>query len=125
MTHLPSDDQPKVIAEALNDTFIILHCNFALTSLPGLQISRNESPESEDWSPLAMEILSIPGVEQVTLRPYGIGISRAVAFDFPPIIAAAERLLYWVGRAFDPYAQDLLSANETEAVCPHNTVIVD
>jgi hypothetical protein len=106
MTKPPIEDQPKIVAESVTETFTVLHCNFALTSLPGQQVSRNEPPEGEDWSLLALEVLEIPGVETVVLRPYGVGIHRAVAFEWDPILAAAERLLYWVGHAFNPNSPD-------------------
>lgn len=106
MTNASSTTQPRTVVEEVTPTFTIIHTEACLTSNSGYQISRNEPPENEDWSPLAMEILEIPGVEVVVLRPYGIGIHRAVAFDWDPILAEAQRLLYWVGHAFNPYGTD-------------------
>jgi hypothetical protein len=118
MTNPPSEEQPKVILESVTDSFTILHVNYLLTDLSGLQVSRNEHPEGEEWSPLVMEILEIPGVETVVLRPYGVGIHRAAAFDFDRILPEVERLLYWVGNALDPYSSDLHVRGGDGAISP-------
>ena len=86
MTKSPSVEQPTVLRESVTDSFTILHVNYLLTDLPGLQVSRNERSEGEEWSPLVTEVLDIPGVEAVVLRPYGVGVHRAAAFDFDPIL---------------------------------------
>ena len=66
-----------------------------------------------------MEVLEIPGVEIVVLRPYGVGIHKAVAFEWDPIIAEVDRLLYWVGHAFNPYAPEpSLAATERAGTLP-------
>ena len=66
-----------------------------------------------------MEVLEIPGVETVVLRPYGVGIHKAVAFEWDPIIAEVDRLLYWVGHAFNPHAPDpSLAATERAGTLP-------
>jgi len=103
MTKPPFAEQPKVIAETVTDSYVILNVNYLLTNLAGLQVARNERPEGEEWPPLVTEILEVPGIECVVLRPYCVGIHRAAAFDFDLIIPEVERLLYWFGNALCPY----------------------
>ena len=67
-----SQQQPetlKIVVEEVTDTFRIFHTNFELTALPGQQISRHELPEEAEWSALASEVVELPGVETVVLRP--------------------------------------------------------
>jgi hypothetical protein len=90
----------KIVVEEVTDTFRIFHTNFELTALPGLQISRHETPEEGEWSALAMETVQLPGVEAVVLRPYGLGIHRAVAFEWEAISPTVKQLLLWVGNTF-------------------------
>jgi len=44
----------------VSDSFRIFHTSFELTALPGQQISRHETPEEAEWSPLAMEAVQLP-----------------------------------------------------------------
>ena len=44
--------------------------------------------------------MQTPGVEVVILRPYGIGIHKAMAFDWEDISSAAKEVLLWVGKTF-------------------------
>jgi len=118
MTNERSQEQPKTVWEEVSAGFRIAHSEACLTSNAGCQLSRNEPPEDEDWSPLAMEVLEIPGVETVVLRPYGVGIHKAVAFEWDPIIAEVDRLLYWVGHAFNPYALDPSLSGAERATIP-------
>jgi hypothetical protein len=90
----------KIVVEEVTDTYRIFNTNYELTALPGLQISRHEPPDAEGWSPLAMEAVQIPGVETVVLRPYALGIHRAVAFEWDAISPAVKQLLLWVGNTF-------------------------
>ena len=93
--------QLSIVVEEVTDSFRIFHTNFELTGLAGQQVSRNEPPPAdEEWSPLAMEAAQITGVETVVLRPYGLGLHRATAFEWEPIEMHAERLLRWVGETF-------------------------
>ena len=82
MTNSQFEEQPTTLRERVTDSFTILHVNYLLTDLPGLEVIRNELPEKgEEWPPLVTEILDIAGVETVVLRPYGVGIHRAATFD--------------------------------------------
>jgi len=90
----------KIVIEEVTDTYRVFNTNYELTALPGLQISRHEPPEAEGWSPLAMEAVQIPGVETVVLRPYALGIHKAVAFEWDAISPAVKQLLLWVGNTF-------------------------
>ena len=90
----------KIVIEEITDTYRIFNTNYELTALPGVQISRHEPAEAEGWSPLAMEAVQIPGVETVVLRPYALGIHRAVAFEWDAISPAVKQLLLWVGNTF-------------------------
>ena len=76
------------------------HTNFELTSLEGQQVSRHELSTGGELSPLATQVVQIPGVETIILRPYGIGIHTAMAFDWEDISPAAKEVLLWVGKAF-------------------------
>ena len=108
MTNSQFEEQPTTLRERVTDSFTILHVNYLLTDLPGLEVIRNELPEKgEEWPPLVTEILDIPGVETVVLRPYGVGIHRAATFDFDRILPEVERLLYWLGNALSPFELDL------------------
>lgn len=98
-----SQQQPemlKIVIEEVSDTFRVFNTNFELTALPGQQISRHERPEEADWSALASEVVQLPGVETVVLRPYAIGIHKGVAFDWEVISPAVKQLLLWVGNTF-------------------------
>jgi hypothetical protein len=53
-----------------------------------------------EFAPTATEVVQIPGVEVVILRPYGIGIYKAMAFDWEDISPAAKEVLLWVGKTF-------------------------
>jgi hypothetical protein len=90
----------KIVIEEVTDTYRIFDTNYELTALPGLQISRHEPSETDAWSPLAMEAVQIPGVETVVLRPYALGIHKAVAFEWDAISPAVKQLLLWVGNTF-------------------------
>lgn len=93
-------DMLKIVIEEVTDSFRIFHTNFELTALPGQQISRYETLEEEEWSPLAMEVVQLPGVETVVLRPYGLGIYKGVAFDWDAISPGVKNILLWVGNTF-------------------------
>jgi hypothetical protein len=90
----------KIVVEEVSDSFRIFHTSFELTALPGLQISRHEMPEEAEWSPLAMEAVQLPGVETVVLRPYGLGIHKAMAWDWDTVALPVKQLLLWVGNTF-------------------------
>jgi hypothetical protein len=90
----------KIVVEEISDHFRVFNTNFELTALPGLQISRYELPEDAEWSALACEAVQLPGVETVMLRPYGLGIHKAVAFEWDAISPAVKQLLLWVGNTF-------------------------
>lgn len=90
----------KIVVEEVSDSFRIFHTNFELTSMEGQQITRHEVPTGEEFAPLATEVDQIPGVEVVILRPYGIGIHKAMAFDWEDISPAAKEVLLWVGKTF-------------------------
>jgi hypothetical protein len=90
----------KIVIEEVSDHFRVFNTNFELTALPGLQISRYELSEEAEWSALAMEAVQLPGVETVMLRPYGLGIHKAVAFEWDSISPAVKQLLLWVGNTF-------------------------
>ena len=98
-----SQQQPemlRIVIEEVSDTFRVFNTNFELTALSGQQISRHELPEEEEWSALASEVVQLPGVETVVLRPYAIGIHKGVAFDWEAISPAVKQLLLWVGTTF-------------------------
>ena len=90
----------KIVVEEISDHFLVFNTNFELTALPGLQISRYEPPEDVEWSALACEAVQLPGVETVMLRPYGLGIHKAVAFEWDAVSPAVKQLLLWVGDTF-------------------------
>jgi hypothetical protein len=90
----------KIVVEEVTPTFHIFHTNFELTTLEGQQVSRHEVAADEEFAPIATEVVQIPGVETVILRPYGIGIHKAMAFDWEDISPAAKEVLLWVGKAF-------------------------
>jgi hypothetical protein len=90
----------KIVVEEVSDSFRIFHTNFELTALPGLQISRHETPEEAEWSPLAMEAVQLPGVETIVLRPYALGVHKAMAWDWETVAMPVKQLLLWVGNTF-------------------------
>jgi hypothetical protein len=90
----------KIVVEEVTPTFHIFHTNFELTTLEGQQVSRHEVAADEEFAPIATEVVQIPGVETVILRPYGIGIHKAMAFDWEDISPAAKEVLLWVGKTF-------------------------
>lgn len=99
-----SQHQPetlKIVIEEVTDSFRIFHTSFELTALPGQQVSRHETPEEGEWSPLAMEAAQLPGVEAVLVRPYGLGVHKAVAWDWNVVAPPVKQLLIWVGSTFD------------------------
>jgi hypothetical protein len=53
-----------------------------------------------EFAPIATEVVQLPGVETVILRPYGSGIHKAMAFDREDISPAAKEVLLWVGKTF-------------------------
>jgi hypothetical protein len=90
----------KIVVEEVSDGFRIFHTNFELTTLEGQQVSRHEVAAEGEFAPIATEAIEIPGVETVILRPYGIGIHKAMAFDWEDISPAAKEVLLWVGKTF-------------------------
>jgi len=90
----------KIVVEVVTDSFRIFHTNFELTTLEGQQVTRHEVPTSGEFAPIATEVVQLPGVEVVILRPYGIGIHKAMAFDWDDISPAAKEVLLWVGKTF-------------------------
>jgi len=71
----------KIVVEEVRDGFRIFHTNFELTTLEGQQVSRHEVSTDGEFAPIATEVVQLPGVETVILRPYGSGIHKAMAFD--------------------------------------------
>jgi hypothetical protein len=60
----------------------------------GQQVGRFEAPTGEEFAPIATEVAQIQGVEVVILRPHGIGIHKAMAFDWEDISPAAKEVLF-------------------------------
>jgi hypothetical protein len=90
----------KIVVEEVSDGFRIFHTNFELTTLEGQQVSRHEVSTDGEFAPIATEVVQLPGVETVILRPYGSGIHKAMAFDREDISPAAKEVLLWVGKTF-------------------------
>ena len=88
-----------IIVEFVSGSFRIFHTNFELTSGAGCQVSRGENvTENGEAIPvLAEEVLKIPGVETVVGRPYGIGVHKAFAFAWEPIVERVASILQWMG----------------------------
>ena len=90
----------KIVVEEVSDGFRIFHTNFELTTLEGQQVSRHEVSANGEFAPIPTEVVQIRGVETVILRPYGIGIHKAMAFEWDEIRPAAKEVLLWVGKTF-------------------------
>ena len=90
----------KIVVEEVSDGFRIFHTNFELTTLEGQQVSRHEVSANGEFAPIPTEVVQIRGVETVILRPYGIGIHKAMACEWDEISPAAKEVLLWVGKTF-------------------------
>ena len=90
----------KIVVEESNDDLRVFHTNFELTELPEFFISRHEQPSEVEWSALAFEVVQLPGVERITLRPYWLSVQKGTAFEWEAISPAIKQLLLWVGKTF-------------------------
>lgn len=119
MNSQPQPETLKIVIEEVSDSFRIFHTSFELTALSGQQISRHETPEEAEWSPLAMEAVQLPGVETVVLRPYGLGVHKAMAWDWERVAPPVKQLLLWVGNTFGalpPQSKQVKPSHKTAQV---------